>query len=219
MARRPCAERATHLEALGVRIVKVGLERHLKAQLDRLLVQESFEPGHGRRRRRGPVRERRSRWRSVLVDPDQEELVQDAEPVALIGGERVVGDVVRDRLQDRLQVVFVFCACATNASSVSLRIFRNRWNRCRWANDTLVDQRTLRVKDLLQVRARDREDKVEVGSSERRVLDHVVRTGDWEREEMEDTVDDREKKGVEDLEEVGLWVDDSVRIRQSVGAH
>ena len=71
--------------------------------------------------------------------------------------------------------------------------------------DPLFGQRTLGVKDLLQVRTRDREDKVEVGSPERRVLDHVVRTGDREREEMEDAVDDREEKGVEDLEEVGLW--------------
>ena len=35
---------------------------------------------------------------------------------------------------------------------------------------------------------------------------------------MEDTVDDREEKGVEDLEDVGLRVNDRVRIRQSVGA-
>lgn len=38
------------------------------------------------------------------------------------------------------------------------------------------------------------------------MLDHVVRTSDREREEMEDAVDDREEKGVEDLEEVGLRV-------------
>lgn len=60
-------------------------------------------------------------------------------------------------------------------------------------------RRTVRVKDLLEVRAGDGEEEGEVGAAEDGVLDGIVGAGDRELEEVEDAVEDGHKESVEDL--------------------
>jgi hypothetical protein len=77
------------------------------------------------------------------------------------------------------------------------------------ANDRRARGLTLRVKYLLQVRAGDGKDEVEICAAKVRMLDRVVGSGDGQLEEMEHAVEDGKEERVEDLEErrlVGRWV-------------
>lgn len=102
-------DEATHLEALRIRVVELRFQRQLEAERDCSLVEELLEARDRRGRR--AVRDRRGSRRAVRLDPHLEEFVEHAKAVALIGRERVGRDVVRDGLQDRLEVRLVLCGC------------------------------------------------------------------------------------------------------------
>lgn len=182
--------KTTHLYALRIRVVKLLVHRHLEARLDRILVKELFEPRNGAGRRDG--RGRRSGGEAVLVDPEEDEFVEDHEAVALIRRERVVRDVVHDGLEDVLQRVLVLCGTGSRRS-VLVEVRGRKDGR-----------RTGRVEHLLQVRSTNREDEVKVGATKRRVLNHVVCSGDRQCEEVENAVEDGKEEGVEDVEEGDL---------------